>query len=166
MKKGVNMSDFPQIYELKLRGKPAVSLCVILGLLHGRQFVILLQCCSLTLQVFVFLIAFICSTLTPFLQLPAKLSGTSFTNILTKEKPLTWISSLIIHTHNGSLCARSRSSCSFRILVSVEVDHSVTLRVFAWVCVSPQARAFHCCSEQRGVRWVSRGCWVRGAAKS
>lgn len=26
--------------------------------------------------------------------------------------------------------------------------------------------ALHCCSEQHWVHWVSRGCWVRGAAES
>lgn len=60
------------------------------------------------------------------------------TNILTKEKPLTWISSPIIHTHNGSHWIQYKIEAFKLIQNSVEVDQSVTLResvVCVHVCV-------------------------------
>ena len=102
---------------------------VMLGLLHGHQLVLSEQCRSLTSLVFAVLfpsfsssfylltscssLLWKCGSSSQFKHTRKKLISSPvtkargairclFTNVLTMEKPLTWISYPRIHTHNGS----------------------------------------------------------------
>lgn len=56
-------------------------------------------------------------------------------SISTKEKPLPWISSPILHTHNGSLWIQYKIKAYSPFRLFVDEGHSVILRVCVCVCL-------------------------------